>query len=213
MAKFKVHISYGILCAFLLTSGIYCCTRLIRPVQALVIFCLTLMGSAIPDVDSDHARPTQILFGILGIACPVLFCPLLLPLDRLKMEELFCLMLGAFLFFQYVLAWIFFRFTKHRGIYHSIPAAIFAGECMILLFQNSLWYHRLFFGAAMTAGYLLHLLLDEIYAVDLFGMRLKRSAGTALCFGSESIPATILIWLSTGILGCLCWRSLAESIS
>ena len=212
MANFKTHISFGILTAFLLTAGIACCTRLLRPIQILVFFCMVLIGSAIPDVDSDNARPSQILFGILGIACPILFCPLLFPLEKLKMEELFCLMLVSFLFFQYFLAWLFFRFTRHRGIYHSIPAAILAGECVILLFQSSLWYHRLFYGGAIFAGYLLHLILDEIYAVDLFGMRLKKSAGTAVSLGHKSIVLTVLIWITVGMLTWICIRDLLTTV-
>ena len=208
MAKFKTHISFGIIEAFLVTAAFYCCTKLVHPVQAVVIFCLTLIGSAVPDVDSDTARPTQILFGILGIACPVLLLHALQPGLMLKTEEIFCILLAAFLFFQYLLAWFFFRFTVHRGIFHSIPAALIAGECAILLFYNSIWYHRIFFGAAVFLGYMLHLVLDEIYAVDLFGMRLKKSTGSALSFRGESTISTFCAWALVVFLGTLCKFSL-----
>ncbi len=39
------------------------------------------------------------------------------------------------------------------------------------------------YGFMITFGYFVHLILDEIYSVDLGNRRLKKSSGTALKFG------------------------------
>lgn len=44
----------------------------------------------------------------------------------------------------------------------------------------------------MFVGYLVHLLLDEIYSVDITGRRLKASFGTALKFFDKRYPAAAI---------------------
>jgi len=41
---------------------------------------------------------------------------------------------------------------------------------------------RLFFAAAVAGGYLSHLILDEIYSVDITGLKIKSSFGSAVAF-------------------------------
>jgi membrane-bound metal-dependent hydrolase YbcI (DUF457 family) len=72
-------------------------------------------------------------------------------------------------------------YTVHRGMFHSIPAAIIFGELAFLLASGDL-YMRFYKAGAVLIGYLSHLILDEIYSVEWGrrGPRLKRSFGTAL---------------------------------
>ena len=56
------------------------------------------------------------------------------------------------------------------------------------------------------------MILDEIYAVDLFGMRLKKSAGTAVSLGHKSIVLTVLIWITVGVLTWICIRDLLTTV-
>jgi hypothetical protein len=46
-------------------------------------------------------------------------------------------------------------------------------------------------------GYVMHLVLDEIYSVDLTGARVKRSFGTALKLISANVKATTCLVLAT----------------
>ena len=78
---------------------------------------------------------------------------------------------------------LFQKFSVHRGAIHSINAAL-----LFSLVSAALSYH-IFGKSDFTAwllalfiflGFILHLLLDEIYSVDFMGYRLKRSFGSAL---------------------------------
>jgi hypothetical protein len=55
---------------------------------------------------------------------------------------------------------------------------------------------------AVIGGFMIHLLLDEIYSVDLVRMRLKKSFGTAFKFKSDN---TIHTWLAYAITALTTW--------
>ena len=50
-------------------------------------------------------------------------------------------------------------------------------------------------------GFLVHLLLDELYSVDFFGLTVKHSFGSALCLGKfgsrRALVATAVLYAST----------------
>ena len=58
-------------------------------------------------------------------------------------------------------------------------------------------------------GFLSHLILDEIYSVDLNGLRvkLKASAGSALKFFSSSITASMVCY---GMMGALLYLAYTD---
>jgi hypothetical protein len=64
-------------------------------------------------------------------------------------------------------------------MFHSLPAAVIAGELAFLLASGPLEL-RIYKAGAVVLGYVTHLVLDELYAVDLRRLRVKKSFGTAL---------------------------------
>ena len=105
---------------------------------------------------------------------------------------------------RYPLCWAFAKLTVHRASLHSLLAnAVFAVAVVVLshhLFDSSIeqsWLMGLF----MFVGALIHLLLDEIYSIDLEGRRLKKSFGTALKVmqwpaHGPNLGLLALLWLS-----------------
>jgi hypothetical protein len=79
---------------------------------------------------------------------------------------------------------------------------------------NASAIHSWLCGTFVTIGFIVHLLLDEFYSVDLFGKKLlKSSFGTALSLGSLSQPiGTAALYLAVVGLFFLCPspRPLAE---
>jgi hypothetical protein len=106
------------------------------------------------------------------------------------------LWLGTFLFVRYGLHAIFHRYAVHRGIWHSVVAGIFCGLLTASIFYYALGRHDgvAWLGAGfLFIGYLTHLILDEIYAVDIMGNRLKASFGTALKLVDARRPAASIL--------------------
>jgi hypothetical protein len=113
--------------------------------------------------------------------------------------ELVLIWLAAFLFFRWAVFWLLETFTVHRGLFHSLPAAILAGLLGVTACFHGLALTALeawLGGAFVCFGYLVHLLLDEAYSVNLFGARQRRSLGTAFKLGRlDQLPATLLLYL------------------
>jgi hypothetical protein len=115
--------------------------------------------------------------------------------------ELSLLWLGVFVLIRYAVCTLFARFTVHRGIFHSLLAA-----CFFWFLTTAVTYHVFrmpplhawLTGCFVALGYVVHLVLDELYSVDLMGASIKRSFGTALKPVSfTSIKATLVLSLAT----------------
>jgi hypothetical protein len=97
---------------------------------------------------------------------------------------------------------IFYRITVHRGMFHSLPAALIAAEIVFLAHDHPGLTDKLVLSGGVFVGFLSHLVLDEIYSVDISGVvpKLKASAGSALKLASKSVPASFVTWLMLGLL-------------
>ena len=67
MASFKSHISFGILTAAILSVVLFLFAW-VSGIFAFLIFVLVIIGSMLPDIDSDTGIPVRILFGVLSVA-------------------------------------------------------------------------------------------------------------------------------------------------
>ena len=206
MADFNTHLMgaaavSGLAATVLVMTGQF-------PHQAVIgYFVLGVIGGLLPDLDSPTSIPIRIAFA--GLAVMAGFLVVFTFGHRYSLAELIILWLGCFLFIRYGLLDLFTRVTTHRGLIHSIPAGIGCG-----LTTTAIAFH--IFGAAVThawlcgtfvtLGFIVHLLLDEIYSVDLFGKKwAKRSFGTAFSLGSLRQPGgTAALYLAVVALFFLC---------
>jgi hypothetical protein len=203
MANFHTHLKVGIFVsggAVLALDG----AGLVGPDQTLVLFGLGVLGSLLPDIDANASSPVRAIFGLLGAALAFGWT---LPLvGRYPPLELALVWGGLFVGTRFLLLLAFARYTVHRGIWHSWLAVAFAALATVnlahwVLHQASrpAWVA----GLTLGLGYLTHLVLDEIYSVDIFNSRVRRSFGTALKPFSLADPASSL-WMAAAV-GLLAW--------
>lgn len=150
-------------------------------------FALGLTGGILPDIDSSHSIPVRIGFHVLAVVGG--FLALFAVGRRYSLAELIILWLGCFVLIRYGLFALFNHFTIHRGLIHSVPAAALFGLLTVLLAHRCFGASALqawFCGSFLCSGFLTHLVLDELYSVNLMGMRLRNSFGTAFSFGSAN---------------------------
>jgi membrane-bound metal-dependent hydrolase YbcI (DUF457 family) len=201
MADFKTHISVGAL-----ASGLASTAMLVAHTadSREVIFYMTMgtLGSILPDVDSDSSRPVQICFTLA--ATIFAFFMVFRHGADLSVSEVFLMGVAAFLIMRYAVFNIFTQFTVHRGIMHSIPAAAFFGLLSVNIGYR--FFHLTSLdawtaGAFIAFGFLVHLLLDEIFSVNLFGVSLKKSFGTAMKLRDpNNLTRTLLMYLAVILL-------------
>lgn len=175
---------------------------------------LTAIGGMLPDLDSDSGIPVRELFGVAGFLIPLLLFERLKAFN-LTPEQFVVILAGAYLIVRYGVSEVFKRITVHRGMYHSVPAMIIAGLAVYLMHRpeqaiaGDELQKRVYLGLGMMIGFLSHLVLDEIYAVDLMGVvpKLNQFAGSALKLKSDSWVATLLTYSILCGLGYLAWIS------
>ncbi|MPW64427.1 metal-dependent hydrolase [Moraxella catarrhalis] len=186
MANFHTHLTAGVIGSTIIaTSGFY--FELYGLTTAVLCLAVGTLGSLLPDIDLDHSKPASQGFLIASLVISTLITILYANryhADRLLIDSLI-LWMGAFLLLRLGLFGTFSRLTVHRGMVHSVPYMAMFG---LLLVCGAFYGLKLtafvswLFGAVLFMGALIHLLLDEIYSVNIYGLRLKKSAGTAFKF-------------------------------
>lgn len=150
--------------------------------QMLAYLGLGTLGSLLPDLDADNSMPVQISFTLASII--LAFAVMFLLTDTFpSIAEMLAVWFATYLSFRWLVFALFTRLTTHRGIFHSIPAAVFFGMLTAIAAEHVFAQPALqswLSGSFVAFGYLVHLILDEIYSVNLFGMRTRRSLGSAL---------------------------------
>jgi hypothetical protein len=196
MANFRTHV-LGAALVMSLPAAALAASGLLHPWQALQVFFIGVVGGLLPDVDSDNSYPIQIAFTVLALVLASLTAYWLLPV--LSAFALWWLWWSVVLLVRFPLFYFFTRFTRHRGVIHSIPMALVLGLSLAwaLYHSGSSALFAWLAGLALSLGFLLHLLLDELYAVDLLNRRLKRSFGSALKWWQKNNPwASALLYLA-----------------
>lgn len=199
MADFKTHMGWGafLTVAFLVIGVIF--SFLSGFEIMLWVFLAILVGSFLPDLDSDGGMPFQIIFGLAGVGSAGVGFYYFFQNGERDWKILIIIPVLIFIAVRFAAGYFFQKATRHRGIFHSIPATILAG-------LSTVWFLKLFsiafgqellIGLAVAIGYLGHLVLDEIYStVNIKGHSIlpKKSLGTALKFWSSSKLATFTVY-------------------
>jgi membrane-bound metal-dependent hydrolase YbcI (DUF457 family) len=161
----------------------------------------------LPDLDSDSGVPVRELFNLSGALVPVLLLPRLQHDAQLTTDQILVVLAGIYLVVRFGVAHLFKRLTAHRGMFHSIPAMLIAGLTVFLLYHNPKVEMRAWMAGGTMLGFLSHLVLDELFAVDFMGLtpRLNKYAGSALKFWSKSLMATTLTYIILCALAVPAW--------
>lgn len=179
MANFPTHIVVGTIVAGSLAT-LTLAADVIAPENLVAVTLAGSLGSVLPDIDLKDSRPSRALFA--GLAVFFSFALLFHFAPRLSIAEMWILWLGTLLFVRYGLRNVFYRLTIHRGVWHSWIAGLAAALAAVIMFyyvfdrpDGVAWLA----GGFLFIGYLTHLILDEIYSVDVLGNHIKKSFGTA----------------------------------
>jgi hypothetical protein len=168
---------------------------------ALLSGALCSVAGMLPDLDSDSGRPARELFGVLAAVLPLLLLHRLQDAG-LTPEGVVLAAVVLYLTVRFGVAWLFRRLTVHRGMFHSLPAALIAAEVTFLAHNNLEGGGRLILAGAVFLGFLSHLVLDAGYDLRLLGHRrsLHGAAGGPLKLFSGSVPATLFTWSTLALL-------------
>ena len=194
MANFATHLNVS---AFV--SGISAISisysHLSSSKDAVFYFLAGIIGGILPDIDHDKSTPIRIIQFFFSnlVAFFVVFkyvhkYPIL---NLLLIWVISYIIMSVFFFF-------FKKLTKHRGMIHSIPAGLIFWFLISIISYN--FFHieiikSYFLGFFVFIGYMTHLILDEIYSVDITGKKIKKSFGSALKICSNDKKLNLITYL------------------
>jgi membrane-bound metal-dependent hydrolase YbcI (DUF457 family) len=205
MANFPTHIAIGTVVSGALAT-VTAAADLVAPENIVAVTLAGVLGSVLPDIDLKDSRPARAMFA--GLAVFFSFAVLFGLERKYSIAEMLVLWMGTLLFVRYVAKEIFARFSYHRGIWHSLLAMAFCAFLTAWIYSRLLqrdegvaWLAAGF----MSIGFLTHLILDEIYSVDVMDTRIKASFGTALKLvdtkhwghSTAMAAATVLVFMLT----------------
>lgn len=157
---------------------------------------LCAVAGMLPDLDSDGGIPLRETSMFAAAVVPILM------IDRfrdygLSRESMALAAMLIYLGIRFVVVEFFKRFTVHRGMWHSLPAALASGLIAYLLMPCQSESVRAFKSIAVLLGFMVHLVFDELWAIDIGvgRLRTKKSFGTALKFFGPSATANIFVYL------------------
>ena len=191
MADFKTHITTSTVIGIGYGAAGY--LRLDAPVATCALAAgLCSVSGMLPDLDSDSGVPVRETMSLAAAIVPMLM------MDRFSHfgwshETMVLVGMVLYLAIRFGVASIFKKYTVHRGMWHSIPAAAIVGLLAFLVCSCDDMTMRWYKAAAVVIGFLSHLLLDELWSIDIRRGRLhfKKSFGTAMKLYSGSLWANI----------------------
>ena len=200
MADFKTHITVST--AVGVAYGYVGATRYGLPVETcLLAGGLCSVSGMLPDLDSDSGVPLRETTMFAAAVVPMLLIDRLRDLG-VEREMMVLAAAAVYVTIRFVIAEFFRRFTVHRGMWHSIPAAASAGLIAYLLMHCAEENLRVYKSMAVFTGFMVHLILDEIWAIEFgwTGIRLKKSFGTAMKFWGTNILANLSTYAKLAVL-------------
>jgi len=154
---------------------------------------LCSVAGVMPDLDSDSGVPSRETIGFAAAVVPMLVFNKL-QVYGLSIEQMVLFGAPMYLLIRFGLGTIFKSANVHRGMFHSIPAAVIAGLIGYLVCDSGAHLVHNYKAFAVGLGYLVHLVLDEIWSVDVHQGRLKKSFGTAMKFFGENPGSTMMTY-------------------
>ncbi len=197
MAGYKAHLATGM--GLGIAGGIWAyLVGSLAAIYAPIIFLATVIGSFLPDVDSDSGRPVQLLFMTLALISTALTGNYLLFILEIEIPYVLVGIFLSFIVVNPLLKRIFMKFSHHRGIFHSLAALVILvlTTNSLLLLQNIPLFDAVLVSVVIGIGYLSHLILDELNSiVNLSGIPFipKKSLGTALKISTTSLRMNVTL--------------------
>jgi len=153
------------------------------------------VSGMLPDLDSDRGIPIRESMAFAAAVIPMLLVERFAKLG-LGYESMVLIAGGMYLLIRFVFAQGLRRFTVHRGMFHSIPAALIFAMLVFLITGSPELSSRYYKSIAVLLGVFSHLILDEIYSIQFKRgrLRLKKSFGTAMKLWGKHLGANVFAY-------------------
>ena len=200
MADFKTHITSSTALGFLY-GGVGYFGFEVPLAHCVIAGSLCSVAGMLPDLDSNSGKPQREMLSFVSVIIPMMMMPRFKAIG-MTTEHMIFVAGVMYVLIRFGIGGLFRRYTKHRGIWHSIPAALIAGLATFMICLSNDLEIRIYKSWAVVLGFVCHLVLDEIYAVNWEGQlpKKKKSFGTAMKFWGNSTWHNGTTYLKLAIL-------------
>ena len=189
MAGFKTHITVSTTLGVAYGAAGYTVAEMPDGVCLLATGLCSVSGM-LPDLDSDSGVPLRESLAFAAAVVPMLMIPRWRAME-FSPESMVLLGSAVYLLVRFGIGKLLKKYTVHRGMFHSLPAALIATEVTFLVYSREDINLRYFVSLAVAAGFMSHLILDEIWSIGVKRgqIALKKSFGTAIKLWGDSLWA------------------------
>ena len=210
MAEQRSHLTVSTICA-VAYSGLGAIAWHIGIDLVLLAGILVVVTGLLPNIDSGpNSDLGKKFIGFLAALAPLLIISAFPQFRSSGIARLALIVIVSFFVAQYISSWILGSFFKHRGLLHSIPAAIIVFEIGYLIFFDLPPSRRLYLGGAAFIGFASHLVLDAMMNVDLVGNKDKKTP--VLKVGAATWKSNLALYSTLLVLGWFVLKDLSPSL-
>lgn len=200
MAGFKTHVTVSSLlgCGYAGAGVLYG----VPLDTALLGGAMCGFSGMLPDLDSDYGTPLRETMCFTAAVLPMLLLHRFASVG-LSPDEMALAAVTLYLFMRFGVTNMIRKYTVHRGMFHSIPAGlVFAGIAFLVCGSTDINL-RYFKAGGVFAGFMSHLILDEIYSFEWKSgaWHIKRSFGTALKLWGKDTWANVSTYAKLVVVG------------
>lgn len=197
MANFNTHLSVALaVSTSLATAGMMMGAYGFGEMVALSL--VGMVGGLLPDIDLDNSRIARLVFTTISLFGTSFALFIYHQYHQLALMDALVAWGLGFLVIRFGVLSLFSRLTRHRGMVHSVP---YMAVLSLMLIYVAFYILKLsgalswLVGGFLYLGALVHLLLDELFSVNIYGLKVKKSFGSALkCFEAKRPIAYALLY-------------------
>jgi hypothetical protein len=177
----------------------------VYPENALLAAVIVVVAGLLPNLDAGGSGPAREISGLVAAAIPMILMETIPAIRAGGITRVAIVVVIAYLGTRWIIVRFFDRFSTHRGMLHSVPAAIITAEIVYLMFYDLRVLERMFVAFAAFIGYFMHLMLDGYENVALLPKGEKKPK--AMKIKGASWAST---WTLYGVMLVLGWFVLQD---
>jgi hypothetical protein len=200
MAGFRMHVGTSTLlgCGY---AGVLSLGYGVPADTAVVSGAMCGFAGMLPDLDSDYGVPLREIMAFCAATIPMMLVARFQSLG-LGHDAMALAAVAMYLAVRFGVTKLIRKYTVHRGMFHSFPMLfIFAGLAFLITGASPIDV-RCFKAGGVAGGFLSHLVLDEIYAIEWKGgrWRFKKSFGTAMKFWGDDHWSNFTVYAKLAVV-------------
>ena len=166
MASSQSHFSFSIFIAAIF-AAIAILLFGFKAELVLLSAVLVVVAGMLPNIDQSGSNQARELGSLLAAVAPLVCLELFPQIGAGGVPRIALVVVLCYLITRLVIVRGLKKYTTHRGMIHSVPAAIIAAEITYLMFWDLKWQGKLLLASATLLGFSVHLLLDAYSNLDL----------------------------------------------